>query len=236
MPGHPFAKLRGAKAKGSGAMTRSVQPASAIATAASLLLWSSPAATTTPDVLTTGSLIGARPAPVGRKSPDQDGASERVTMIRSALGPDLCVSLQLPGLWKVERPDPHRINAVEAERGAEIGIVAYTDADFAPGPEALMVRAASSLQREYEQLLGKPAQVTTVEPGPISSAVRWTATWVDGNFAQDDRAFSLEEFIIEPVPNRIVEITVSQGRGERGQVVGPALETLTVQSAPACPP
>jgi hypothetical protein len=218
-------------------MAQSLQPASAIATAAILVLGSSPVAATTPlDVLTTGSLIGARPAPAGRGSPDQDGTSRSVTLVRSALGPDLCVTLRLPGAWKVEQPEPGRINAIEPEQGAEIGIVAHTDADFAPGPGMLIERAASKLQREYERLLGKPAQVTTLEPSSLSPARRWTATWIDGNFAPDDRVFSLEQFLIEPAANRIVAITVSPGRGGRGEVVGMALETLTIQSASACPP
>ena len=55
-----------------------------------------------------------------------------------------------------------------------------------------------------------------------------TATWIDGNFAQDDRALSLEEFILEPVPHRIVEIKVSQA-GDRGEFTRPPLETLTVR-------
>jgi hypothetical protein len=208
-------------------MAPSLKRASALATAASLALWSSPAAATnTPDVATTGSLISPRSAPAGPAGR---------TTIRSAISPDLCVSLELPGLWKVERPEPHRINAVEAEKGTAIEILAYTDEDFAPGPGTLIQRAASNLQQEYERLLGKPVQVTTLEPVPGYGAMRWTATWIDGNFAQDDRALSLEEFILEPVPDRIVEIKVSQA-GDRGDVTTPAFETLTVQSAAACPP
>ncbi len=208
-------------------MAPSLKRASALATAASLALWSSPvAATNTPDVATTGSLISPRSAPAGPAGR---------TTIRSAISPDLCVSLELPGLWKVEHPEPHRINAVEAEKGTAIEILAYTDEDFAPGPGTLIQRAASNLQQEYERLLGKPVQVTTLEPVPGYGAMRWTATWIDGNFAQDDRALSLEEFILEPVPDRIVEIKVSQA-GDRGDVTTPAFETLTVQSAAACPP
>jgi hypothetical protein len=136
----------------------------------------------------------------------------------------------------VERPEPNRINVINAEKGTEIEIVAYTDSNFALGPGTLMPRAASNLQHEYERLLRKPVQVTTLEPTPNSAAMRWTATWIDGNFAQDDRALSLEEFILEPAPDGIVEITVSQAGERRGEVTGLALETLTVQLAPACQP
>jgi hypothetical protein len=208
-------------------MAQSLKWASALAMAASLALWSSPlAATNTPDVATTGSLIGPRAAPAG--------PAGRTTTIRSAIGPDLCVSLDLPGLWKVERPEPHRINAIDADKGTLIEILAYTERDFAPGPGTLIQRAAANLQQEYERLLGKPVQATTLEPVPGHAAMRWTATWIDGNFAQDDRALSLEEFILEPVPDRIVELKVSQA-GDRGDVTRPALETLTVQSTEACP-
>lgn len=209
-------------------MAQLLKRASALATAAGLALWSSPvAAASTPDVATTGSLISPRTAPAG--------PAGRTTMIRSAIGPDLCLSLELPGLWKFERVEPHRINAIDAEKGSAIEILAYTDEDFAPGPGTLIERAASNLQQEYERLLGKPVQVTTLEPVPGYGAMRWTATWIDGNFAQDDRALSLEEFILEPVPDRIVEIKVSQA-GDRGDVTTPAFETLTVQPAAACPP
>jgi hypothetical protein len=78
------------------------------------------------------------------------------------------------------------------------------------------------------------SSVTTLDPVPIYSAMRWTATWIDGNFAQDDRALSLEEFIVKPVPNRIVEITLSEAGERRGAVIELVLETLSVQWAPAC--
>jgi len=218
-------------------MAQYVHPASAIAIATISVLWSAPeAAATTPDVLTTGSVIGAQPAEAGRKSPNQEGTSRPVTAVHLTLGSDRCVSLRLPGSWTVEHSEPNRINAVDAENGAAVEIIAHTDADFAPGPGTLIQRAASDLQRQFEGLLGKPAQVTTLERGPIPSAMRWTATWNDTNFAQDERALSLERFIVEPVPNRIVEISVSQAGDRRGEVVGLALETLTAQSALACPP
>jgi hypothetical protein len=218
-------------------MAQSVQPASAIAIAAILIFWSAPeAAATTPDALTTGSLIGARPAEAGPKSPNQEGTLGPVTMFHLTLGPDLCVPLRLLGLWKVEHSEPYRINAVDAENGAAIEIVTYTGNEVEPGPGTLIERAASDLQRKFERLLGKPAQVTTLERGPISSALHWTATWIDANFAQDEHELSLEKFIIEPVPNRIVVISGSQALDRRSEVVGRALETLTAQSAPACPP
>jgi hypothetical protein len=218
-------------------MAQFVHPASAIILAAMSVLRSAPeAAATTPDVLTTGSVVGTRPAEAGRKSPNQDGASGSVTTVHLTLGSDRCVSLRLPGTWSVEHSEPDRINAVDAKNGAAVEITAHTDADFAPGPGTLIQRAAWDLQRQFEGLIGKPAQVTTLERGPIPSAMRWTATWNDANFAQDERALSLERFIVEPVPNGIVEISVSQAGDRQGEVVGLALETLTAQSAPACPP
>jgi hypothetical protein len=156
-------------------------------------------------------------------------------MIRSVIGADLCVSLRLPGRWKVEHPEPHRINAIDAEKGAQIEIIAYADADFEPGPETLIRRAALNLQQEYERLLGRPAQMTTLEPVPSSPAMRWTATWIDGNFAPDDHALSFETFILEPILNRIVQISISEAGEARGEVTGLALETVTFQSASACP-
>jgi hypothetical protein len=218
-------------------MVESLLGALALATAASSVLWSSPvAAANTPDIATTGSVITPRLPWAGRVAPNQDSTAGRATMIRSAIGPDLCISLRLPGVWKVERPQPHRINAVDAQKGGTIEITAYTDADLPPGPETLIQRAASNLQHEYEQLLGKPAQVTTLDPVPVSSAIRWTATWIDGNLALDDRALSLEEFILEPVPNRILEIASSHAKDQGGDVIGRALETLTVERTEACPP
>jgi hypothetical protein len=218
-------------------MAASWLEALALATAASSVLWSSPvAATSTPDIETTGSLITPRVPAAGGVAPNQDGTAGRATRIRSAIGPDLCVSLRLPGVWKVERPQPHRIDVIDAQTGARIEITAYTDADLPPGPETLIQRAASNLQQEYERLLGKPAQVTTLDPVPIYPAMRWTATWIDGNLAHDDRALSLEEFIMEPVPNRILEVAVSRAKEHGGDVIGRALETLRVQRAAACPP
>jgi hypothetical protein len=217
-------------------MTPSVKPA-ALAIAAGLFVCSSPvSAMPERDILETGSVIGPPAATAGRDSQDQGRTAADATMIRSALGPDLCVSVELPGVWKVEQSERRGITAIEAEKGAEIEIVAYTDADFPPGPETLMRRAASNLQDENDRLLGKPAQVTTLEPVPISSAMRWTATWIDGNFAQDDRALSIEGFIIEPVPNRVVEVAVSTVGEWRAKVIGMALETVRIGLAPACPP
>jgi len=231
------AQLGGGKAKGSGAMTPSVKPAMAAAIAASPFVWSSPAlAMPERDILETGSLIGPAAATAGRNSQAQGGTAGGATLIQSVIGPDLCVSVQLPGVWKIEQSELRRINAIEAEQGAEIEIVAYTDADFPPGPETLMQRAASNLQDENDRLLGKPAQVTTLEPVPVYAALRWTATWIDGNFDQDDRALSIEGFIFEPIADRVVGIAVSKLGESRATVIGMALETVRVHSASACPP
>jgi hypothetical protein len=162
-------------------------------------------------------------------------AAGRATLIHLVIDSDQCVSVRLPGPWNVEHPGTHDVNAINVETGAEIEFVAYDGSEFDPGPETLIERAASNLQHEYEQILGKPAQVTTLEPVPVSSAMRWTATWIDGNLAQDDRTLSLETFIIEPIPNRVVEINMTQAGEWRAQVVAVALETMTVQST-ACSP
>jgi len=219
-------------------MTRRLHPFSAFAFAATILVWSQGAeSTTAPDVETTGSVIGPRVAPLGGEAQRRDEPDENTTIIRSALGGELCISVRLTGQWTVVR-DGKRLYAIAVEDQADIQIMVLSDADLALGPETLTQRAASSLQDEYERLLGKPAQVVTLEHLPASSATRWTATWVDSNFLSEDRDLSLEAFIFEPVPNRIVEMTVSGASERRSTIVQRALETLTIEPATAqrmCP-
>jgi hypothetical protein len=229
---------REGRAKGPPSMTRRLHSSSAVAFAATLLVWSQGAeSTTAPDIETTGSVIGPRVTPLGGKSQHRDESNENTTMIRSALGGDLCISVRLTGRWTVER-DGQRLYAIAVEDQADIQIIVLSDADLAPGPETLTQRAASSLQNDYERLLGKPAQVVTLERVPASSATRWTATWLDSNFLSEGRDLSLEAFIFEPVPNRVVEMTVSGARERRSTILQRALETLTIEPAQAqrlCP-
>jgi len=214
-----------------------MKPASVLVFA-TLVVWSSAVeSTTAPDVTTTGSVIGPRVAPVAPKPALEDGTDQGATLIRLGDGEDLCISVRLAGQWKVER-DGQRLHATDVEDGAEIQLIVVNDADLAPGPETLTERAALGVQHEYERLLGKPAHVATLERVPASSATRWTATWVDRNFLSEDRAVSFEAFIFEPVPNRVVEMTVSGGSERRGTIVQRALETLTIELAQAhrmCP-
>jgi hypothetical protein len=161
----------------------------------------------------------------------------RATLARLLIDSHRCLSIRLPGLWDVERPGPHQVKAKNTKTGAEIEVMAYDGSEFEPGPETLIERAASNLQHEYEWILGKPAQSTMLEPAsPVSSAMRWTATWVDANFAQADRTLSLEAFIIEPIPNRIVEFRMDSGGEWRAEVLAVAFETMTVQPTSACAP
>jgi hypothetical protein len=226
------------RAKGPPSITYRLEAAWALALAATLVVWSSTGeSTTAPEVATTGSVIGPRVAPLGGKPRHRDEADQNTTMIRSAVGGDLCISVRLMGQWTVER-DGQRLHAIHVEDGADIQMIVLTDTDLAPSPETLTQRAASSLQDEYERLLGKPAQVVTLERVPTSPATRWTATWVDSNFPNEDRDLSLEVFIFEPLPNRVVEMTVSGGSERRDTIVQGALETLTIELAQAhrtCP-
>jgi hypothetical protein len=211
-----------------------LKPATVLAFAATLVVWSSAVeSTTAPDVATTGSVIGPRAAPLGGKFQRRDETDQNTTLIRSAVGGDLCISVRLMGQWTVEH-DGEWLRAIDVEDEAELQIIVLNDADLAPGPETLTERASASLQDEYERLLGKPAQVVTLERVPASSATRWTATWVDSNFASEDRELSLEAFIFEPVANRVVEMTVSGGSERRGTIVQRALETFTIEPAQAC--
>src|SRR5215212_9018296 len=92
------------RAKGPLSITRRLKLASALAFAATLVVWSSAVeSTTAPDVATTGSVIGPRVAPLEGKSQRQDETEQNTTLISLAVEGDLCISVRLIGQWTVER-------------------------------------------------------------------------------------------------------------------------------------
>jgi hypothetical protein len=70
-------------------------------------------------------------------------------------------------------------------------------------PQAdLAHRDAAFLQRDYEGLLGRPAQSVSLT-SPVPGATRWSATWVDASLPSSSRAMTVDALIV-PLSNEWV--------------------------------
>ncbi len=152
----------------------------------------------------TGSVVRPSAVPVEREARFDPARGE--TRIAARLG-ELCLSGSLPGRWTLSR-EGDALRLAEGE-GAQVG-VALHPAALADGE--ILAGHAASLQRDYEAMLGRPAQAAAVETIPGLAAVRWSATWFDANFAGAG-ALSLDRVIVQAGPGEVVEIELEAGRG-----------------------
>ena len=203
----------------------------------SLLLSSNlPAATVDPG--STGSLIGPR-FPSG-----DDSGSVRFepaygeTTVKGRLGESRCFVMRLPGKWEL-MPRGDGVSVREAASDGQVDLALHEAASFASTPGSnLLASYAAHLQRDYEELLGRPAIAATLESTELSGAYRWRATWADNNFENAARALSLERFIIQPWSNSVIEFSVSglEPGEELDHIARSAISTLELREKSNCRP
>jgi hypothetical protein len=135
--------------------------------------------------------------------------ARRETHIDGMLAEDLCIALQLPQEWRLSRDD-HAVRLEATPSGTALEIDIRSEAELRDFPQAGMAgRDAAALQRDYETMIGKPAQAVLHEPTGFLGVSRWSATWIDENFANATRSLSVETFIVESAGRWTLELTLT---------------------------
>jgi len=151
-------------------------------------------------------------AQAGALAPERDGWREtseirfdpsmRETRLATRVTPGLCFSLSLPQEWRLSgEQGGFHVRAVSLEAGLDLSLRSAQELQDLPQPE-LAHRDAAFLQRDYEGLLGRPAQSVSLT-SPVPGATRWSATWIDASLPSASRAMTVDALIV-PLSNEWV--------------------------------
>ncbi|MGO4706016.1 hypothetical protein AB4072_09610 [Microvirga sp. 2MCAF38] len=122
---------------------------------------------------------------------------------------DLCFSLTLPHEWVLNSANNEgsRLQRAGDVTALKLAIRAASDLRDLPQPD-LVSRDAAFLQRDYEGLIGRPAQAVKLASMP-SGVTRWSATWIDGNLPAALHALTVETFIAPLSEAWVLELSLS---------------------------
>jgi hypothetical protein len=175
--------------------------------------------------------LGAQPEIAARFDP-----ASRATHVTVRV-PGACAALDLPLAWTLdESAAPARLEAAQGGPSLEVNLraarnlppvqsLASREGALAPTGD-LPRRAAAALQREHEEVMGRPAQsvaFTVLDDG----AWRFTATWLDANLP----APVTEDTVFVPLSaDWVLELTLddTDSRGMHEMLWGEVMERVRV--------
>ncbi|MBM6593070.1 hypothetical protein [Microvirga pudoricolor] len=129
------------------------------------------------------------------------------TRLFAQVTPRLCVSMGVPGEWRLGFADG-RAALVSVADEAELALAIRSARDLQHLPQSdLPSRDAALLQSDYESMLGRPAQAVSLDMF-TSGVMRWTATWIDGQLPTASRALTVETFIVPLSDEWLVELSL----------------------------
>lgn len=159
----------------------------------------------------------------------------RETRVTGHVAPGLCFSFRLPQEWRLDADGSEtRLKAAASEAGIDVNLRPARALQHLPQRD-LASRDAAFLQRDYEDLLGRPAQSVSLASSH-AGAVRWSATWIDANLPTPSRAMTVEAFIIPLSKEWVLELSPENtGTPEaHNALVRHLLTGLTVHSGADC--
>lgn len=159
----------------------------------------------------------------------------QATRVAGRAAPRLCFSFSLPQEWSLEREGPKaRLRAASSSVEIEMSLRSAHELRHLPQPD-LASRDAALLQRDYEEILGRPAQSVSLAAS-ASGATRWSATWIDGNLPSASHAVTFEAFIVPLSHEWVLELSLTNGemREVHGAFMERILSGLRVRSDAAC--
>jgi hypothetical protein len=127
----------------------------------------------------------------------------RQTWVSGAVPSGLCFSFSLPNEW---HSTPQGVKAATSDVSIDIGLRSAGELRDMPQPD-LASRDAAFLQRDYEELLGRPAQ--SVSLSSHGNATRWSATWIDANLPSNSQAMTVEALIVPLTGEWVLELSVN---------------------------
>jgi hypothetical protein len=159
----------------------------------------------------------------------------RETRVSGHAARGLCFSFRLPQKWHLNTDGPETgLESVSSE--AQLGMSLRSAEALRHLPQRdLASRDAAFLQKDYEEVLGRPAQSASLS-SPVAGTVRWSATWIDANLPMPSRAITVETFIVPLSAEWVLELTPARVETPAAYeaIVQPLLAGLTVQSGAAC--
>jgi hypothetical protein len=177
---------------------------------------------------------GSPAAATGDMRAQYDPAA-RETRVSGHAARGLCFSFRLPQKWHLNTDGPETgLESVSSE--AQLGMSLRSAEALRHLPQRdLASRDAAFLQKDYEEVLGRPAQSASLS-SPVAGTVRWSATWIDANLPMPSRAITVETFIVPLSAEWVLELTPARVETPAAYeaIVQPLLAGLTVQSGAAC--
>jgi len=156
----------------------------------------------------------------------------RQTVATGMAAPGLCFSFVLPDEW---RTTAQGLDAVASEGELAVSLRSTQELRDLPHPD-LASRDAAVLQRDYEELLGRPAQSVSLSAG--MGAARWSATWTDANLPTASRTMTVEALIVPLSTEWVLELSLSglHTRQAYDALAQQLLSRLRVQGKASCQP
>ncbi|MGO4572562.1 hypothetical protein [Microvirga sp. 2TAF3] len=131
------------------------------------------------------------------------------TRVVGQITSSLCFILSLPQEWRLAASDDLKMSLSAMSAAAELETFVRSAREVKDRPEPdLASRDAAFLQRDHENLFGRPAQAVTLA-SLSSGATRWTATWVDANLPSASHAVTVETFIVPISKDWLLELSLS---------------------------
>jgi hypothetical protein len=154
----------------------------------------------------------------------------RQTSVTGAVPSGLCFSFSLPEEW---RATAQGLQSAHSDVEIGIGLRSAGELRDMPQPD-LASRDAAFLQKDYEELLGRPAQ--SVSLSSHGKAARWSATWIDANLPSASQSMTVETLIVPLSGEWVLELSLSgvESQAAHDAIAQRLLTRLQVQGRAAC--
>jgi hypothetical protein len=155
------------------------------------------------------------------------------THVAGRVGSSQCFSFTLPQEWR-STTGGLETRLRSARSGAELVVSLRSTHELRGLPQPdLASRDAALLQKDYENLLGRPAQsvsLAALAPG----ATRWSATWIDAHLPGGP--MTVEAFIVPLSDDWVLELSLSNMdvKEEYDALARGLLANLRVQQESGC--
>ena len=154
----------------------------------------------------------------------------RQTWVTGRADSDLCFSLALPDEWRLSAQG---LQAIRSDVELAVSLRSAQELRDMPQPD-LASRDAAVLQRDYEALLGRPAQSVSLTSN--AGATRWSATWIDAKLPTASHAMTVETLIVPLSSEWVLELSLSgvDTQEDYNALTQRLLSRLKVQGRASC--
>ena len=154
----------------------------------------------------------------------------RQTIVTGAIPSDGCFSFALPNEWHMSAEG---LTSTLSDMQVAVGLRSAQELRGMPQPD-LVSRDAAFLQRDYEEMLGRPAQSVSLTSS--AGATRWSATWIDANLPTASKAMTVETLIVPLSSQWVLELSLTgiESREAYDALAQQLLARLKLRSGTLC--